>query len=298
MASRRILRYEDYTVGWICALPIELSAAIKVLDEEHYPLPQDATDPSTYTFGRIGKHNIVIACLPVGQTGTNAAAVVAERIRSKFKFIRFGLLVGIGGGVPGTQDIRLGDVVVSQPNLGRGGVVQYDFGKSTPSGFKQTGFINTPPAILLNALAKFQAMNLESHDNNLSSHTFQPIHASSPPPVDSAVDYLFEASYNHVGGLTCEACNKNRILKRPSRKKWKTMIHYGTIASGNQVVRDGATRDRLSSELGGVLCFEMEAAGVMNIFPCLVIRGICGKPFFNFRLPPCSVASLWDLLFQ
>jgi hypothetical protein len=40
-------------------------------------------------------------------------------------------------------------------------------------------------------------------------------------------------------------------------------------------MRDGAERDRVSTELGGVLCFEMEAAGLMNSFPCLVIRGIC-----------------------
>jgi nucleoside phosphorylase len=53
------------------------------------------------------------------------------------------------------------------------------------------------------------------------------------------------------------------------------MVHYGTIASGNQVMRDGVTRDKISSGLGGVLCFEMEAAGLMNNFPCLVIRGIC-----------------------
>lgn len=52
-------------------------------------------------------------------------------------------------------------------------------------------------------------------------------------------------------------------------------IYYGTIASGNQVMRDGSTRDRVSAEFGGVLCFEMEAAGLMNSFPCLVIRGIC-----------------------
>jgi len=31
----------------------------------------------------------------------------------------------------------------------------------------------------------------------------------------------------------------------------------------------------VSGEFGGVLCFEMEAAGLMNSFPCLVIRGIC-----------------------
>jgi nucleoside phosphorylase len=36
----------------------------------------------------------------------------------------------------------------------------------------------------------------------------------------------------------------------------------------------GATRDRLKEELD-VLCFEMEAAGLMDSFPCLVIRGIC-----------------------
>ena len=53
------------------------------------------------------------------------------------------------------------------------------------------------------------------------------------------------------------------------------MVHYGTIASGNQVMRSAAERDRVSAELGGVLCFEMEAAGLMNSFPCLVIRGIC-----------------------
>jgi nucleoside phosphorylase len=39
-------------------------------------------------------------------------------------------------------------------------------------------------------------------------------------------------------------------------------------------MKDDATRDRLAAEKG-VLCFEMEAAGLMNHFPCLVIRGIC-----------------------
>jgi len=40
-------------------------------------------------------------------------------------------------------------------------------------------------------------------------------------------------------------------------------------------MRDGEMRDRVSAELGGVLCFEMEAAGLMNNFPCIVVRGIC-----------------------
>jgi nucleoside phosphorylase len=64
-------------------------------------------------------------------------------------------------------------------------------------------------------------------------------------------------------------------IERPARDNQTPVIHYGIIASGNQVMKDGITRDRISSELGGVLCFEMEAAGLMNSFPCLVIRGIC-----------------------
>jgi hypothetical protein len=39
-------------------------------------------------------------------------------------------------------------------------------------------------------------------------------------------------------------------------------------------MRHGATRERLRKELD-VLCFEMEAAGLMDDFPCLVVRGIC-----------------------
>lgn len=46
------------------------------------------------------------------------------------------------------------------------------------------------------------------------------------------------------------------------------------IASGNQVMKHGGTRDQLARELG-ILCFEMEAAGLMDNFPCLVVRGIC-----------------------
>jgi nucleoside phosphorylase len=52
------------------------------------------------------------------------------------------------------------------------------------------------------------------------------------------------------------------------------MIHYGLIASGNQLMKDALIRDNLAVEKN-VLCFEMEAAGLMNRFPCLVIRGIC-----------------------
>lgn len=39
-------------------------------------------------------------------------------------------------------------------------------------------------------------------------------------------------------------------------------------------MRDGVKRDQLGKEYGA-LCFETEAAGLMDEIPCLIIRGIC-----------------------
>jgi hypothetical protein len=46
------------------------------------------------------------------------------------------------------------------------------------------------------------------------------------------------------------------------------------IASANQLIKDANLRDKLSAE-NNVLCFEMEAAGLMNQLSCIVVRGIC-----------------------
>jgi hypothetical protein len=80
----------DYTVGWVCALPIELAAATEMLDEEHPNLPQDSNNTNIYTLGRIGEHNVVLVCLPAGQMRTNSAAAVAAQLKSKFTSIQFG----------------------------------------------------------------------------------------------------------------------------------------------------------------------------------------------------------------
>jgi nucleoside phosphorylase len=88
-------------------------------------------------------------------------------------------------------------------------------------------------------------------------------------------DVPFEQTYDDIEGATCEKCHKERTVERASRTAQEIVLHYGTIASGNQVGKDATTKDRRSRELGGVLCFEMEVAGLMRNFPCLVIRGIC-----------------------
>jgi hypothetical protein len=70
----------------------------------------------------------------------------------------------------------------------------------------------------------------------------------------------------------CRFCDVTRVIKRKPRAM---RVHYGLVASGNQVIKDARFRDALNKGLGGnVLCVEMEAAGLNN-FPCVVIRGIC-----------------------
>ncbi|XTI82235.1 hypothetical protein V2W45_1351927 [Cenococcum geophilum] len=42
--KRSRVHIKDYTVGWVCALPIELAAAQEMLDEEHFDLQRDRND--------------------------------------------------------------------------------------------------------------------------------------------------------------------------------------------------------------------------------------------------------------
>jgi nucleoside phosphorylase len=111
-------RREQYTVGWVCALPTELMAAQAMLDETYPALPStNARDSNVYTLGRVYNHKVVIALLPSGVYGTTSAAITANEMLLSFPNIRFSLLVGIGGGIPSEEnDIRLGDIVVSRPH--------------------------------------------------------------------------------------------------------------------------------------------------------------------------------------
>ena len=88
--------HEDYQIGIICALALEKAAVEAMLDEEH-PRPQKKEhDVNNYTLGRIGVHNVAIACLPAGLVGNGPAATVAKDMVRSFP-IKFGLLAGAFG---------------------------------------------------------------------------------------------------------------------------------------------------------------------------------------------------------
>ncbi|RDA95348.1 hypothetical protein CP533_3444 [Ophiocordyceps camponoti-saundersi (nom. inval.)] len=273
---------KKYTIGWICAINTEYVAAQVLLEEPHDgPHWIDTRDGNNYKLGSISRHNIVVATLPKGDTGTATAAIVTRDMIYSFPNVRFCLMVGIGGGAPSEKrDIRLGDVVVSVPSYhqeagNQGGVVQFDYGKTIEKRcFQSVRYLDRPPRALLAAVQGLSSKH-EIYGNEIDK-TIQEIldrtkrlrKKYSRP--DAATDVLYA-----VDGT---------IKDRPERTEDddNPEVHYGLVASSDTFMESSQVRDLLADERG-VLCFEMEAAGLMNNFPCIVIRGICDYSDSHWR---------------
>ncbi|KAF3319318.1 hypothetical protein TWF173_003762 [Orbilia oligospora] len=229
MEPQTKLSHEDYHVGWICALPKERTAASVMLDQTHPKLHVPANDQNTYTLGTIGEHSVVIACLPKGAIGTNEAATVVAQMFSTFPSIKIVLMVGIGGGIP--PEVRLGDVVVGTE------VIQWDFGKAEDNGvFKLTGKPKQPPRALLTVISELES----GHDLGESKipQYLDDVQAKFPPKVIAKWIEFLKTVFN-LGNQSAES---NQISK-PQTKPRDVNIHYGLIASGNQVIKDAKRRD-------------------------------------------------------
>lgn len=258
-------------------------AALQMLDEVHEGIPQPYVDNNIYNLGSINGYNVVIASLHI--PGTNSAATAITQLKNTFQKLRFSLLVGVGGGVPiriGSERVHLGDVVVGKPEGQYPGVVQYDHGKAEVGEFKRTGALAPPPTLLLGAVNNLAAHRRMSMTDPVYEN-MQRINTGIPglrmyryPGAHR--DRLYRADYAHPErDKDCdECCDQTHLIHRDSSQRIPSyvVVHSGTIASGEIVLRNGALRDLLRSKYE-VVCFEMEAAGVASDFPCLVIRGIC-----------------------
>ncbi|PWY75658.1 Pfs, NACHT and ankyrin domain protein [Aspergillus eucalypticola CBS 122712] len=288
MSSPRLSPYanEEYTVGWICALLVELAAARGMLDREDHGEPQTSpatADQNRYTLGTIGHFRVVIACLPKNQLGSSSATASVKDMLFTFPNVRIGLCVGIGAGIPDyesrdEQDVRLGDVVISSDSK-TGGVVAYALGKKLADGsFETRSALTLPPRSLGTALGAMQAQHMMAEnkiefyiEQMLEKHPFMRKKGYSRP--DQSLDRLFKLEYIHAAGKNCSKCDDSETVEREDRFDDAPVIHYGTIASGDIVVKNAALRDEIRDKHGAI-CLEMEAAGLMNNFPCVVIRGI------------------------
>lgn len=141
-----------------------------------------------------------------------------------------------------------------------------------------TGSLNKPPTVLLAAITKLRAQARRKGysirtqiDHMLKLYPAMRLEYDTPA---SEKDQLLEEGYIHQKkDEDCTHCAVENLIERRPRVPPDPVVHYGLIGSANQLMRDAVTRERLRRE-NGILCFEMEAAGLMNDFPCLVIRGI------------------------
>lgn len=251
-----------------------------MLDESHDGIfPGKRGDENAYIPGSINGHNVVIAGLPKKSTGTVSAASLVSQMNQSFPNLRYGLMVGIGAGVPGRHlkpDIRLGDVVVGTPaddSDDARGVIGYEFGTETVDGFIKKGWQSPTDRRLRNA---FQA--IETRAQLAGSHSFSQyldafrVRRSGQkflrPGVEN--DQLYEAEKTDDD----PADDNKRLVVRDPRDSQDPVVHYGLIASGDKLIKNAKLRDELRDAYN-IICFEMEAAGLMNTLPVAVIRGIC-----------------------
>jgi nucleoside phosphorylase len=199
----------------------------------------------------------------MAQYGTNNAANVLTHLIRTFPSIRLGLMVGIGGGVPSKVDIRLGDVVVGTK------VMQYDLGKIIGDGQNQrTAIPKSPHHLLGTATSSLQARH-ERGDSRIPLILEGKFDGHSKYGRPITADRLFFSTYDHTSSVpSCDECDRSKLVPRSRRSTDNPIIHYGTIASGNQVMRNGTQRDNIAQQLDAI-CFEMD------ILPCLPIQGIC-----------------------
>ncbi|KAH7110651.1 hypothetical protein B0J13DRAFT_661792 [Dactylonectria estremocensis] len=207
MSSPRPTRRDDFEVAIICALPLEYDAISYIFDEfwdeDGDQYGRAAGDPNSYTTGRVGIYNVVLALLP--HMGKTSAASAATSIRSSYGSLRLALLVGVCGGMPCGRDgeILLGDVVISKT------VVQYDFGRKYPDKFVRKNTVENnlgrPNKDVRNLLATFETDRGLDWLEQRTAYFLQQLqakvaHTKRRGKYDypgTAEDKLFEPTYRH-----------------------------------------------------------------------------------------------------
>lgn len=276
--ERASISPEGITIAIFCALTYEAVAVKYTLEEEYECRPQGVGPKKyVYSYGRIAEHKVVIA--RPHQMGTVEAAHCATAVSQQFPNVRLALMVGIGAGIPSLpkHDIRLGDLAISIPRDGHPGVIQYDFVKYEQESVVLKGCLNKPPPILISAdmsLQEDEMMQRRPLKRILRKITSNQMFAR---PI--ADDILFDEGFHHIDKgpncSGCEAASEKEIVLRAPRPDHQPTIHRGLILSGNGVVKNPQDRRSLRRDQTDAICFEMEAAGIMDEIPCLIVRGIC-----------------------
>lgn len=299
----------DFQVAIISALPLENNAVLCSLDEHwddaNYVYGRAEGDPTQYRFGRCGGQPVVIVILH--KIGMEAATTAAQSLRMSFPSINLVLLVGVCGAVPWTPDekkteIVLGDVIVSEVLVQLDNIRQYPHGTQR----RQDTIYDSPMKPSEEVIGLLQCLKTQAELNslrkkmmdNLGELLRKPAMDTSCPPVSE--DKLFEPNYIHRHHSGCPECStlksvcnaalksscdaiscdgakliqRERLLAQVNGAPPSHMIHFGSIGTGNVVMKSAEHRDECAKS-EKVIGFEMEGAGIWNKFNCLIIKGVC-----------------------
>ncbi|KAI1410483.1 purine and uridine phosphorylase [Hypoxylon sp. FL1857] len=272
------LQPEDYCIVWIAPLEIEAQAALHMLDHRHNGrFPMSRGDDYTFEAGDMCGHNIAIVTLPAGQEyGTGSAAALASQAKKFFPNLWFGLLVGVAAGIPDLgrsppRDIRLGDVLVSLPDVNRSGAVAYDLGRDKGDGeleLLRDGHIlaQTEPIVR----AAIGSIKLRSpKEDELFLPYYETVRAK-----EHLNGTFTDPGQEHDKFFQVERGTDRLVKRQPRPESQRTRVWYGPIGSGEKLLRNAAKRDELRDRYD-IIGLEMEAAGTMNRIPVGVVRGVC-----------------------
>lgn len=283
-----------FQVAILCALSKESDAVIASLDHvwtNHDDIPENERidklpqDPNSYTYGAIGRHNVVLVHL--SRMGTVEASSVSAYLRTSFPNISLCGVVGICGVQPGKDDIEreriLGDVIISTS------ILTYDSGRELDSGFQQRTGIDATLLDLPNELRGFlhkqmgvfarQELEKQIRANVRAIQEAKCVDAVYP---GKAVDRAFASNCLH--GDMKRSCDElgcgsrgeiyGRKRLREEDEDPSPLVHFGVVASANRVMRAAKRRDEIA-KADSAIAFEMEGAGAWRNLPCLVIKGAC-----------------------
>ena len=285
-------------IGIITALSKEFDAVEATLRSPVLDVSRTKNGYQKYMHGKItalggGDHEVVLA---LAGRGNNKAAIRATRLLEDFASVEEIFMVGIAAGVPNPErpsdDVRLGDVVVSDEF----GVIQYDLIKQKTRERKYVSPPRPPSADWLN-LANNIATDIQRHPTywTFLDEMLSKLQLSRPKKDD-----LNDSPWGDPAEKIRRRWDKSRTVRRPK-------VFYGPIASSNTVLKSATIRNALRKRFD-VKAVEMEGSGIADATSeygrgYMVVRGICdyandGKADAWHGYAACAAAAFAQQLIE
>jgi len=271
-------------------------------------------DTNSYTIGRLGGHHVVLVHMSqmVKVSAANIATNLRSSFPRIRLGLLVGICGGVPFTDGGKREIILGDIVIStqivQTDYGRQypntfvrkDTLQDSLGRPSP---EIGGFLSSlqgkaaqaklEDQIRTNLVTIFDAEYFKlsrypgAHEDKLFETTYchKHQHAKACAICDGCVspeDSVCASALN----LPCAelGCDAHKLIPRARIQKaidegqsnslCNLMVHFGGVASGDQVMKSAQHRDRIANQ-ENIIAFEMEGAGLWETIPTIVVKGVC-----------------------